>query len=70
MKKIDLFDDKLKQKKDLRESSNITETPHEKRGRDDWLDLPPSSKKIKGWGERNKKRKTFHTNKEDKETSR
>lgn len=27
----------------MRESSNITETPHEEKGRDDWLDLPPSS---------------------------
>lgn len=45
MKKIDLFNDKLKQKKvkELRESSNITETPHEEKGRDDWLHLPPSS---------------------------
>lgn len=69
MKKIDLFNDKLKQKKvkELRESSNITETPHEEKGRDDWLHLPPSSQtKKKGRGKK-KKRLTTQT-KEDRET--
>lgn len=60
MKKIDLFNDKLKQKKvkELRESSNITETPHKEEGRDDWHDLHPYSDKKKGG-----KEKTYHTNK-------
>lgn len=55
MKKIDLFNDKLKQNvKELRESSNITE----EKGRDDWLDLPPSSL--------TKKKKTYHTNRTER----
>lgn len=61
MKKIDLFNSKLKQKKmELRESSNIPVTPHEERGGDDWLYLPPSSKT-------NKKKR--HTTQEDRETN-
>lgn len=33
---------------DFRESSNITETPHEEKWRDDWLELPQSLNKKKG----------------------
>lgn len=36
MKKIDLFNDKLNRNiRELRESSNMTETPHEEKRRDD-----------------------------------
>lgn len=60
MKKIDLFNDKLKQKKvkELRESSNITETPHEEKGEMIGLtSLPPKQKKEK----------TYHTNRTERQ---
>lgn len=51
---------------ELRESSNIPVTPHEERGGDDWLYLPPSSQTNKKKrlttqtrGQRDKQRKTI-----------
>lgn len=46
---------------DFRESSNITETPHEEKWRDDWLELPQSlNKKTKN--KKGSRGKTYHTN--------
>ena len=58
MKKIDLFDDKLKQKEVMEFEGEQQHLNSTWKGKDDWLDLPPSSqtkkKKKKRGGRRQK----------------